>query len=121
MAERVAVVGASAKPWRYSNRAIRTLVAHGHTAIPISTTGQDIEGLPGHRSLREIPGAVDTVTLYVSPARQAAIVQDLLTARPRRAIFNPGAENPDVYRLLEAHGIEPVEACTLVLLSTGQF
>jgi len=36
-------------------------------------------------------------------------------------IFNPGTENPDEYEGLRAAGIEPTEACTLVLLRTGQF
>ncbi len=121
MAERVAVVGASAKAWRYSNRAVRMLRAHGHTPLPVSPAGREIEGLAGYRSIRDVEGGIDTVTVYVSPERQASIVEDLLAVKPRRVIFNPGAENPDAYAALSGRGIEVVEACTLVLLSTGQF
>ncbi len=121
MAERVAVVGASPKASRYSNRAVRMLQAHGHTPLPVSLAAREVEGLPGYRSIRDVGGAIDTVTIYVSPERQAAIVEDLLAVKPRRVIFNPGAENPEAYPVLTEQGIEVVEACTLVLLSTGQF
>ncbi len=121
MPERVAVVGASPKTWRYSNRAIRMLQAHGHTPVPVSPSGQDVEGLPGFRTLRDIRDAIDTVTLYVSAERQAAIAEDLLVVKPRRVIFNPGAENPALEQRLREAGVEVVEECTLVMLATGEF
>jgi predicted CoA-binding protein len=120
-AKTVAVIGASDKPARYSNRAIRMLLSHAHTPLPVSTTGKEVLGLQGYASLREVAGAIDTVTMYLSPEKQASVIEDILQVRPRRVIFNPGAENPGAYPRLQAQRIEVVEACTLVLLSTGQF
>jgi uncharacterized protein len=120
-ANTVAVVGASENPARYSNRALRMLQANGFTPIPISRSGKSILGVAGYPSLTAIPGPVDTVTIYLSPERQDPVIRDLLALAPRRAIFNPGAENPPAAALLRQHGIETLEACTLVLLSTGQF
>ena len=117
----VAVVGASERPERYANRALRMLLSQGFTPIPISRSGKDILGLKGYASLTAIPHPVDTVTIYVSPERQTQVLQDLLTIRPRRVIFNPGAENPEAAAVLAQAGITVIEACTLVLLSTGQF
>ena len=118
---RVAVVGASAKPERYSNRALRMLQSAGHTPIPVSADGRHIHGLPGYPTVRAIPDPVDTVSIYLSPEKQEPVIRDILAAAPRRVIFNPGTENPEVYAELSRHGIEVQEACTLVLLSTGQF
>ena len=118
---RVAVVGASAKPERYSNRALRALQSAGHTPIPVSRLGQDILGLKGFPAVSAIPDPVDTITMYLSPEKQGPVIRDILAAVPRRVIFNPGAENPQGYAALEAAAIEVVEACTLVMLSTGQF
>jgi len=118
---RVAVVGASAKPERYSNRALRMLQSAGHGPIPVSRLGQDILGLKGFPTVSAIPDPVDTVTMYLSPEKQGPVIQGILARKPRRVIFNPGAENPEAYAALSRHGIEVVEACTLVLLSTGQF
>jgi len=117
----VAVVGASRKPERYSNRALRMLASHGHSPIPVSKLGHDILGFTGYASLTAIPGPIDTVTVYLSPAKQAPVIQDILAIRPRRVIFNPGAENPEGAAIVARHNISVVEACTLVLLSTGQF
>jgi predicted CoA-binding protein len=71
--------------------------------------------------LTAIPVPIDTVTVYLSPQKQASVIQDILAVRPRRVIFNPGAENASATETLARHGIDVVEACTLVLLSTGQF
>ncbi|MEO8066945.1 MAG: CoA-binding protein, partial [Flavobacteriales bacterium] len=79
-----------------------------------------IEGTP---IVTEIPatGAVDTVTLYMNADNQHAWEERILALKPRRIIFNPGAENARLARAAQANGIEPIEACTLVMLSTGQY
>jgi uncharacterized protein len=117
----VAVVGASAKPERYSNRALRMLLSRGLTPVPISKAGKDILGLKGYASLTALPDPIDTVTVYLSPEKQGPVVRDILAVMPRRVIFNPGAENPQAADTLARHGITVVEACTLVLFTTGQF
>jgi predicted CoA-binding protein len=64
---------------------------------------------------------VDTITLYLNPANQKEYYDYILSLQPKRIIFNPGTENPELYNLAEKNGIQPMEACTLVLLSTGQY
>lgn len=117
----VAVVGASPNEERYSNMAMRLLKEKGHNPIPVAPKHERICGAEVHASLRDVPQAVDTVSMYVAPARQETILDEIAELAPRRVIFNPGAENPQAYARLEADGIEVVEACTLVLLRTGQF
>jgi uncharacterized protein len=121
MSETVAVLGASPKPARYSNKAIRLLREHGHTVIPVNPAQAEIEGLPVIARVEDLPAGVDTVTVYVSPEHATALLPGLLLARPKRVIFNPGAENPALENELEKAGIAVEEACTLVLLRTGQF
>ncbi len=119
---KVAVLGASPKPDRYSNKAVRLLVEHGHEVFPVNPGYDQIEGLPAVRSVSELmPGSVDTLTVYVGPDRSAELAEDMLLLKPRRVIFNPGAENRDLAEALRAADIEVLEACTLVLLNTGQF
>ena len=119
--QRVVVVGASPNPERYSNRAMRLLLEHGHDAIPVHPAVEEIEGVKSVKSLSEIAGDIDTVTLYVSAARSSSMQDALLQIHPKRVIFNPGAENPALSEALENSGIRTQEACTLVLLNTGQF
>lgn len=119
--ENVAVVGASPKPDRYANKAMRMLAEYHHIPLPVSPVHSAIEGKPAVSSLKDIRDKVDTVTLYVGPARQAPVIDEIIETRPDRVIFNPGTENPAVYERLRSAGIEVTEACTLVLLKTGQY
>ncbi|MFH2093879.1 MAG: CoA-binding protein [Pseudomonadota bacterium] len=119
--ETVAVIGASPKPDRYSNKAIRMLIEYGHTPIPVAPKYETIEELPVYQSLDQIPEKVDTITIYLGPARQESIVRDIIALAPKRVIFNPDTENPAARAQLESAGITVVEACTLVLLKTNQF
>ena len=117
----VAVLGASPKPERYSNQAVALLKEAGHAVFPVHPIAAEIHGLRVYRALADIPAPLDTVTVYLAPAQSAALVDGLRRARPRRIILNPGAENPALAAALEGDGCHVLEACTLVLLRTGQF
>ncbi len=118
---RVAVLGASPKAERYSFKAMRLLKEHGHKPIPIHPAGHTVDGVPGLKSLSEIEQPVDTLTFYVNSKISGGLKDDILKLNPRRAIFNPGAENKELAKVLESAGIEVVIACTLVMLDTGAF
>jgi predicted CoA-binding protein len=119
--QRVVVLGASPKPDRYSNKAVKLLLEHGHTVVPVHPAASVIEGLEVSPNLPSIDGPVDTLTLYLAPAQSISLLPDMLTLKPGRVIFNPGTESPTVKAKLEEAGIRTEEACTLVLLNTGQF
>jgi uncharacterized protein len=118
--EKVAILGASDKPERYSYLAFKKLLAHGHEPILISPTVKEVEGQKVYQSLSEIKEA-DTLTLYVNPQISSNMEKDILKLKPGRVIFNPGTENPELERALTKAGIPFEEACTLVLLNTGSF
>lgn len=114
------VIGASEDPSRYANLAIRKLLSHGHEVLAIGSHTGKVEQVPivtEHAPFK----AVDTVTLYLRPQIQKQYYDYIMALNPKRVIFNPGTENPELANQLIQHKIEPVEACTLVLLSTGQY
>ncbi len=119
--QRVAVLGASNNPERYSNMAINRLLENGHEAIPVHPALERVGGVTVVPTLSEVEGPVDTVTVYVSPQVSSTMTDALVALAPGRVIFNPGAENPELEAALAEHGIPTLQACTLVLLSTGQF
>jgi hypothetical protein len=117
----VVVLGASPKPTRYSNHAVRLLLAAGYRVLPVHPRAERIHGSPVLGGLGEIGEPVDTLTVYLGAGRSLPLIADILAARPRRVILNPGAESPELERrLAEAH-IPCLHACTLVLLGTGKF
>ena len=117
----VAVIGASNKPERYSYKAVKLLQEKGHTVFPVHKRIKDIDGLTVYESLADIKDPVDTVTLYVSADISSQMADEIANAKPKRIIFNPGAENPALRETLEQHSIRCLNACTLVLLNTSQF
>ena len=117
----IAVLGASANPDRYSNIAVRRLQEAGHSVIPVNPALPEIEGLPVAKSLDAIKAPVDTLTLYVGPQRLAPMIEEIVRLAPKRVIFNPGTESAELAAALDRAGIPHVEACTLVMLQTGQF
>ena len=119
--ETVVVLGASPKPDRYANKAFHLLREHGHEVIPVHPALAELDGVPVVKRLEDIDEAVDTVTVYVGETISAKLTDALIALHPKRVIFNPGAENPALMQALDAEGIATEEACTLVLLSVGQF
>ena len=116
------VVGASPRPGRYANIAVRRLKQYNHKVYAYGKSAGEVEGVPiiTQREEVDIP-ELDTLTLYLNPYHQEAYYDWFLKLAPRRVIFNPGTENPELVRLLKENDIEPQFACTLVLLSTGQY
>jgi predicted CoA-binding protein len=120
-AQAVVVLGASPKPERYSNRAIRMLQAAGYRVIPVHPKAAFIESEPVVHDLATINEAIHTLTMYVGAARSAPLTGAILRLNPGRVIFNPGSESAPLETALTAQGIPCIHGCTLVMLSTGQF
>jgi predicted CoA-binding protein len=114
------VLGASDNPQRYSYMAMGRLRGKGHPVVAIGRKPVSVGDVTIETEKRDFPG-VDTVTLYLNPRGQKEYYDYILSLHPRRIIFNPGAENEELAQLAQANGIQPLEACTLVLLSTGQY
>lgn len=114
------VLGASDNPSRYSYLAIRRLRAQGHPVKAVGRNHSVVDDVVIETEPLPFEG-IDTVTLYLSPQHQPQYYDYILSLSPRRIIFNPGAENPELERLAAGKGIVTLEACTLVMLSTAQF
>lgn len=114
------VFGASLKPNRYSNLAIRKLVAAGVETNAFGLKQGEVSGVHINTNLDDFKD-IHTITLYLNPKRQKEYYNDIVNLSPKRVIFNPGTENPEFYKILNNHGIEVDVACTLVLLGTNQY
>jgi predicted CoA-binding protein len=120
--EVVAVIGASSDHTRYSYKAMEMLTEYGHRPIPVHPREEEVLGLKVVHELGQLAGQkIDTVTVYVNPAISDKYEKDLILIKPKRVIFNPGAENPRLAKSLSDQGIAVENACTLVLLRTNQY
>jgi len=114
------VLGASENPARYSNLALLRLQSHQHPVVAIGKKKGAVGHVPIEDEKMDWKG-VDTVTLYLNPTHQKEYYDYILSLKPNRIIFNPGAENNELAELASRQGIKPVEACTLVMLATNQY
>ena len=114
------ILGATDNPSRYANLAANRLVSYGHPIVNIGIKTGQAAGVE-IETAGEVYQDIDTVTLYVGPQNQPQYYDYIINSKPKRIIFNPGTENPVLEELAEQAGIETLEACTLVMLSTGQY
>jgi predicted CoA-binding protein len=114
------IIGASPNPSRYAFKAAQMLKSKGHDIINVGIKTGAVAGVT-----IEQPGTihddVHTITLYIGPHLQSSYYDYILKTNPKRVIFNPGTENSELEELLIENAIEPIEACTLVMLATGQY
>jgi uncharacterized protein len=120
MGKKTVVLGASDNIERYSNKAIRKLIANNHPVIAIGNKKTVVANIPIVEEL--LPHSdVDTITLYLNQKNQKKFYDYIISLQPKRIIFNPGTENIELEALAKENGIKTMEACTLVLLSTNQY
>lgn len=116
------VLGASPQADRYSYLAVSLLKQMGYAVYALGGRTGMIDGVMIHTQWEALPAdPIDTITLYLGAERQRAYYTYLLSAHPKRIIFNPGAENDELEQLAQAAGIQTLQACTLVMLRTNQY
>ena len=119
--ETVTIIGASEKKDRFAYMAMTALMEHGHDVKLVNPFKETIEGHKCFKAVTDIKEKINTVTLYVNPYRFRDHIEEVVQAKPERVIMNPGTEDAEMEKKLEAAGIKVYRACTLVLLSSGQF
>ena len=120
MSKTTLVLGASANPARYSYLAIQRLRNHKHPVFAIGKRTGTVNDVMIETEKKNYPG-IHTITLYLNHDHQKEYYDYIISLKPQRIIFNPGAENPQLASLAADHNINTIEACTLVMLSTGQY
>jgi len=120
MSKKTLILGATPNEGRYANLAANRLVRSGHSIVNVGIKQGVVAGVPIEKP-ETIHTDIDTVTLYVGPQHQEELYDYILKTNPKRIIFNPGTENSELRRMANDKGIETEYACTLVLLSIGQY
>jgi uncharacterized protein len=117
----IIILGASSKPDSYSYKAVEMLLKHGYNIFPVHPSGMDVAGHKTFKSLSQISEKIDTIAVYVNARISESLTDEILKIAPKRIIFNPGAENRELYKVCKSENIKAENACTLVLLQTGSF
>jgi uncharacterized protein len=110
----IAIIGASANPEKFGNKAVRAYVQQGWTVYPINPKEGTIEGLQTYKSVREIPVAVDEASVYLAPHLVPAVLQEIAAKGIKKVWLNPGTESDDAVERAEELGLEALVACSIV-------
>lgn len=114
------VLGATPDSSRYAYLASNRLVSHGHNIVNVGIKTGEVAGVPIEKP-ETIHDDIDTITLYIGPQNQPPLYDYILKTHPKRIIFNPGTENSELRKMANDNGIETEYACTLVMLSIGDY
>ena len=114
------ILGASTNEERYAYKAAHKLSERKHEIIPVGIKRGEVAGKEIVNN-KEIFKDIDTITMYIGPKHQADWQDYILKTNPKRIVFNPGTENPELEAKAQARGIETIEACTLVMLTIGNY
>ncbi|MDQ3535569.1 MAG: CoA-binding protein [Bacteroidota bacterium] len=120
--KKTVVIGASPNPSRFAYLAVNMLKNYGHETVPVGIKKGSVAGIE-ILDLKDKPSVenTDTVTLYLGPQNQKEWIDYILSLRPKRIIFNPGTENWELEEKARENDIETLDACTLVMLRSGQY
>ncbi len=119
--KKTVVLGATDNPSRFAYKAVHKLQQHGHEVVPVGIKKSQVGGLPIITDLSQMVADTDTVTLYVGPQNQPYWYDYIMGLKPKRIIFNPGTENPELERLARENNIEALHHCTLVMLASNSY
>ncbi len=114
------ILGATPNAGRYAYAAANRLTQSGYSIVNVGLKSGEVAGIPIEKP-EEIHSDIDTITLYVGPQNQPPLYDYILATHPKRIIFNPGTENAELRRMANERGIETEYACTLVMLSIGEY
>ena|SRR6478609_3498067 len=114
------IIGATTKPDRAAFKAIGLLVSKGHSVLAVGQNAGEVAGVKINTKAIPVKN-IDTISLYINPSRQRDYYNYIVEAQPKRVLFNPGTENPELYQLLELNNIKYEAACTLVLLTLNKY
>lgn len=110
----IAIIGASAQPEKYGNKAVRAYLQQGWTVYPVNPKESLIEGQAAYKSVREIPGTVDEASIYLPAQLVPAVLREIKTKGIKRVWLNPGTESDEAVALAEELGLEAVVGCSIV-------
>ncbi len=110
----IAIVGASTDRSKYGNKAVRAFVQGGWTVYPVTPNAETVEGIKAYPSIADIPDPLDRISLYVPPTVSINMLPDIAARKPVELFVNPGAESDALIAAAKEHGLEPIQACSVV-------
>lgn len=116
MSKTVAVIGASSNRWKFGNRALRAFRAQGYHVIPIHPREREVEGETAYRSVLDVPGPIEMVSVYVPPEVGIGLLGEFAQKQVGEVWINPGAESEALLGEARRLHLNVIEACSILAI-----
>jgi uncharacterized protein len=115
----VAVIGASPSRAKWGNKAVRAFRAQGYIVYPVHPAHDEVEGLPCYKSILDVPGPLDIVSVYVGPERLVELLPAIAEKKCEELWLNPGTESPAVLQTAKKLGLKTVQTCSILAVGVS--
>ena len=116
MKRTIAIIGASINREKYGNKAVRAYQKNGWKVFPVNPNREEIEGFKVYKSILDIPGEIDRISIYLPSAIGLAVIYEVAQKKPKEVYLNPGSESDDLLNKAKELGLSPVLACSIVAI-----
>jgi hypothetical protein len=110
----VAIIGASNDRGKFGNKAVRAFQQQGYTVYPVNPNEAQIEGIPAYKSIRDVPGRPQMISVYVPPPVLVKLLADIAAKGCDELWLNPGTESDEALAEAQKLGLTVVQACSIV-------
>jgi len=116
-ARTIAVVGLDSRTWRPAHQIASYLQGAGYRVIPVwfQERADEVLGERAYASLRDIPGPVDVVDVFVRSEQTDQVVDDAIAVGAKCVWLQQGIRNDAALTRAEAAGLAVAQdRCTMV-------
>jgi len=115
----VAIIGASSDRQKFGNKAVRAFREQGYQVYPVNPKEPEIEGLPAYKSIADVPGRPEMITVYVPPPVLMKLLPEIAKKGCDELWLNPGTESAEVLAETERLGLNAIQACSIMGIGTS--
>ncbi|MBD3267181.1 CoA-binding protein [bacterium] len=110
----IAIIGASSNREKFGNTAVLAYRDQGFTVYPVNARADEIEGLKCYRDIRDIPGPVETASVYLPPKLTLDVLDAIAEKKVNQVFLNPGSENEAVIEKANQLGLNIIQGCSII-------
>lgn len=119
----IAIIGATSRRDKFSNKAVRAFMQHGDKVVPIHPAQAEVEGLRAYTGVLDVPENIDMASFYVPSNVGIRVLEECAQKGIKKIILNPGVESAELLQRAKELNIEAIQTCSIRMIgrTPGEF